>query len=124
MKTAKWWCVVLVAALAWASLLAPLTAMAQMQTPPPAPPPGLILSPPYQPTQGDQVGAAVLNIVYVPGKAILCGSGTLAGGLIMLLTFGSGYRAAVQIFNEGCAGKWALTPYDVAGKRMSDEQSY
>ncbi len=118
MKTSRWLSVLLVAALAWAFLLAPSTAMAQLQTPPPAP----TLAPPYRPTQGEQVGATVLNIIYVPGKAIVCGAGTVAGGLLMLVTFGSGYRAAVQIFNEGCGGKWALTPYDVAGKRTPEEQ--
>ena len=64
----------------------------------------------------DRVGAGFLNIVYVPGKAIVCGLGTIASAGVMLLTFGSGYRAAVATFHEGCGGTWVLTPEHVAGK--------
>jgi hypothetical protein len=99
--------------------LVPLTVSAQMQG---AMSPSLT-SGPYQPTQGDRVGAGFLNVVYVPGKAILCGTGTLASAGLMLLTFGSAYHEAVGIFTEGCGGKWLLTPYDVAEKR-APEDSY
>ena len=125
MKTSKWLCATLVAVLAWAWFLAPLPAMAQAPPPPPPPPSGVPPGPPpYEPSQGAKTGAAILNVVYVPGKAILCGGGTLAGGLLMLLTFGSAYRAAVNIFNEGCGGNWTLSAYDVAGKQPPEPQSY
>ena len=63
-----------------------------------------------EPTTGDAVGAGFLNVIYVPGKAIICTAGTLTSVLVMLLTFGSGYRAATGVFNEGCGGDWVLTP--------------
>src|SRR5262245_3548040 len=52
------------------------------------------------PSRGARIGAGVLNVVYVPGKAIICGAGTLIAGGFMLLTFGSAYREAVSFFNE------------------------
>ena len=67
-------------------------------------------------TEGDRVGAGFLNVVYVPGKAIVCGLGTVASAVVMIVTLGSGYRAAVSTFKEGCAGTWILTPEHVAGK--------
>jgi hypothetical protein len=125
MTTSKWMCGILVVALAIAGPLAPLAAMAQVAPAPPPPgPPPPPPSPPVlhrEPGPGAAVGAGFLNTVYVPGKAILCGAGTVAGAGIMLLTFGSAYRAAVTIFNEGCSGHWVLTPYDVTGIRPADE---
>ena len=119
MKRCKWTCAVLVALLLIGGPLAPLTVMAQMVTTPPPPPPP---PPPTlrEPGPGAAVGAGVLNVIYVPGKAIVCGAGTLAGTGLMLLTFGSAYRAAVSIFKEGCGGHWVLTPYDVSGIRPPD----
>jgi len=105
MKTSKCLCAALVAVVVIGGALAPLTATAQMQTPPP-PAPAPITSGPYEPTQGDRVGAGFLNVVYVPGKAIVCGAGALAATGLMLLTLGSGYHAAVDIYHEGCGGKW------------------
>ena len=67
-------------------------------------------------TEGDRVGAGFLNVVYVPGKAIVCGLGAVASTALMIITFGSAYRAAVDTFKEGCAGTWILTPEHVAGK--------
>jgi hypothetical protein len=121
MNRSKRFCTAVVAALVIGSFLAPPTASAQTQTPPPPPGPPSAMSGPYQPTQGERVGAGFLNVVYVPGKAILCGAGTVASAGMMLLTFGSAYRAAVDIFNEGCGGQWVLTPYDVAAKRPPEE---
>jgi hypothetical protein len=122
MKTSTWMCAVVVALLLVGGPLAPLTVMAQMvpTTPPPPPPPP---PPPTvrEPGPGDEVGAGFLNVIYVPGKAIVCGAGALAGTGLMLLTFGSAYRAAVSIFKEGCGGRWVLTPYDVSGIRPPDE---
>jgi hypothetical protein len=122
MTTSRWMCGILVLVLAVVGPLAPLAAMAQMA---PAPPPGPPPPPPpvlrREPGPAAAVGAGLLNVVYVPGKVILCSAGTVASAGIMLLTFGSGYRAAVNIFQEGCAGHWALTPYDVAGIRPPED---
>ena len=67
-------------------------------------------------SDGDRVGAGVMNVVYVPGKAIVCGLGTVASVGVMVITLGSAYRAAVATFKEGCGGTWVLTPEHVAGK--------
>ena len=67
-------------------------------------------------SDGDRVGAGVMNVVYVPGKAIVCGLGTVVSAVVMLATLGSAYRAAVATFKEGCEGPWVLTPEHVAGK--------
>ena len=67
-------------------------------------------------SDGDRVGAGILNVAYVPGKAIVCGLGTVVSVGVMLITLGSAYRAAVSTFKEGCGGTWILTPEHVAGK--------
>jgi hypothetical protein len=67
-------------------------------------------------SDGDRVGAGFLNVGYVPGKAIVCGLGTVASVGVMIITLGSAYRAAVATFKEGCGGTWVLTPEHVAGK--------
>ncbi|HXA95294.1 MAG TPA: hypothetical protein VN323_07035 [Candidatus Dormibacteraeota bacterium] len=67
-------------------------------------------------SDGDRVGAAFLNVAYVPGKAIVCGLGTVASAVVMVITLGSGYRAAVSTFKEGCSGDWILTPEHVSGQ--------
>jgi len=67
-------------------------------------------------SSGDRAGAAVLNVAYVPGKAIVCAFGTVTGALISVITLGSGYRAAVGAFKEGCGGDWVLTPEHIAGQ--------
>lgn len=67
-------------------------------------------------SDGDRVGAGFMNVVYVPGKAIVCGLGTIVSVGVMLVTLGSAYRAAATTFKEGCGGTWILTPEHVAGK--------
>lgn len=66
------------------------------------------------PGTGAKIGAGVLNVVYLPGKAIICSAGTLVAGAFMLATFGQAYREATSFFNEGCRGAWLLTPEEVA----------
>ena len=122
MKISKWSCAILVALLALAGPLAPLGAMAQMA--PPSPPMPAQAPAPREPSTGAKVGAGFLNVVYVPGKVILCSAGTVVSAGFMLATFGSAYRAAVAIFNEGCGGSWALTGYDVSGIRPPEDSSY
>ena len=67
-------------------------------------------------SDADRVGAGFLNVGYVPGKAIVCGLGTVASVGVMVITLGSAYRAAIATFKEGCGGTWVLTPEHVAGK--------
>ena len=70
----------------------------------------------HDPTEGDAVAAGFLNVVYVPGKAIICTAGVITATVVMLATFGSGYRAARGVFMEGCSQPWALTAPYVSGK--------
>ncbi len=146
MKTCPWISAALVAVMLIAGPIMPIVAWAQMQQetqqvppPPPPPAPDTRLEPsmsdrqptpmPYsnlppavdpitsnEPTDADRVGAGFLNVVYIPGKAIICTAGTVTSVVVMLLTFGSAYRAAAGVFNEGCGGDWVLTPEHVSGK--------
>jgi hypothetical protein len=68
------------------------------------------------PTIGDAVGAGLLNVVYIPGKVILCTAGVVTSTVLMLATFGSSYRAARGVFLEGCGAPWVLTAGYVSGK--------
>jgi hypothetical protein len=76
------------------------------------------------PGTGAKVGAGVLNVVYVPGKALTCGAGTIVAGLMALATFGTAYREAVSFFNEGCGGAWLLTPEQVAAAPKKAQFEY
>jgi len=67
-------------------------------------------------SDADRVGAGFMNVAYVPGKAIVCGLGTVVSVGVMIITLGTAYRAAVSTFREGCGGTWILTPEHVAGK--------
>lgn len=59
------------------------------------------------------VGAAVTNVFLVPGRAITCGVGGVVGVAVLALTFGTGYRAASSVWQEGCGGKWVVTGDDL-----------
>ena len=144
MKTSPWIAAALVAALLSMGPLAPIVALAQaqqMQQATPAPPidppltsqvPGQErkpVDPPesmlmssvepvtsHEPTPGDATAANIMNVVFVPGKAIICTAGVLTSTVLMLLTFGSAYRAARGVFQEGCSSPWALTAEHMSGK--------
>ena len=131
MNPSRWLSAGLALAIAIAAPLLASVAVAQTPPPPPPPPPAVFQAPgplpsqPVEPTQGAKVGAQFLNVVYVPGKAILCGLGATASAALMLVTFGSGYRPAIALYNEGCGGRWVLTPYDVMGRSgPPDERGY
>jgi hypothetical protein len=64
-----------------------------------------------------EAGAPIVNAFYIPGKAILCGLGGAVGLGVLLLTFGSGYKAAAAVAREGCGGKWAVTGDDLKPDR-------
>jgi hypothetical protein len=111
-------------------LLAP-SAVAQS---PPIPPPAAVGSVPDPfadegPPAGAIAGAVAINIFRIPGKAFLCGFGTIVAGSLMALTFGSQYRGAGAVFREGCGGKWVIGPSDLdrdvdAPKAIFSRQSY
>jgi hypothetical protein len=66
--------------------------------------------------QAAELSSETSPVDAVPGKAIVCGLGTVASVGVMVITLGSAYRAAVATFKEGCGGTWVLTPEHVAGK--------
>jgi len=57
--------------------------------------------------------AVLVNIFLVPGRAVTCAAGGIAGVGILLLSLGSGYRAASGIMHEGCGGKWIVKGDDL-----------
>jgi hypothetical protein len=69
--------------------------------------------PSSEPSGGLKAGTVALNMVYVPGKAIICTAGAIGSAAVMLITFGTAYREAVRVFNEGCSGDWVLTTAQV-----------
>jgi hypothetical protein len=58
-------------------------------------------------------GAALADVFYIPGKAVLCAIGFSVGITVLVITVGSGYRAASAVGREGCGGKWVLTGNDL-----------
>jgi len=126
MKISPWISAALVAALFVSGPLAPMAAFAQAPQPGqervPVDPVEKMLMPSVEPitskdpTDGDATAAGFMNVVYVPGKAIVCTAGVLTSTLLMLLTFGHGYRAARGVFLEGCSAPWVLTADHVSGK--------
>ena len=70
-----------------------------------------------RPTEGREgmynVGAGIVNAFYDPGRAITCALGGAVGIALLLLTFGSAYRAAAATGEEGCGGKWIVTGEDL-----------
>lgn len=139
MRKSPWISAALVVALLVSGPLASMTALAQGQpTAPPIEPPltsqkpgqervpvdpqETMLMPSVEPvvskdpTKGDAIAAGFMNVVFVPGKVIVCTAGTLTSAVLMLATFGSAYRAARSVFLEGCAAPWALTADYVSGK--------
>ena len=144
MKTSSWIAAALVAALLSMGPLAPMVTLAHAQQiqqatpmapvePPltsqvpgqetrPVDPPESMLLPANDPvtsrdpTPGDATAAGFMNVVYVPGKAIICTAGVLTATVLLLLTFGSAYRAARGVYLEGCSAPWALTASHVSGR--------
>ncbi|HUG37853.1 MAG TPA: hypothetical protein VML54_12920 [Candidatus Limnocylindrales bacterium] len=110
-----WLCAALAVVLALTGTLGLLAAPAAAQT-------GVLSNTAYdapvskEPEGKHHAGAAAANIVYVPGKVILCTLGTVVSAVVLLATFGTGYSAAGKVFDEGCGGEWVLTPEHASGK--------
>jgi hypothetical protein len=68
-------------------------------------------------TAGDTAKAAVVNVFRVPGKVILCGFGSVLALGVLALTFGTQHKAAAYVWDEGCAGKWAVSGEDMRRAR-------
>jgi len=113
-KTLPWVAAALAFAVATAGPLASWTAVAQAQTPA-----GGAQQAGMEPTENQKTGAALMNVVHVPGKVIVCGLGALSTVGILLLSLGSGYRRAAEAFEEGCGGDWVITGEHLSGKIQS-----
>jgi len=126
MKISPWISAALVAALFVSGPLAPMAAFAQtpqtgQERVPVNPDEKMLMSSvepvtSREPTDGDAIAAGFMNVVYVPGKVIVCTAGALTSTLVMLVTFGSGYCAARGVFVEGCRSPWVLTADYVSRK--------
>ncbi len=69
------------------------------------------------------VAAGIATAVNVPGRAITCVLGTAVGFGVLLITFGTGYRAATRVVEDGCQGPWILTAEDLRGRPTSEAES-
>ncbi|HEU4367827.1 MAG TPA: hypothetical protein VFV05_06290 [Methylomirabilota bacterium] len=58
-------------------------------------------------------GAVAANVFLVPGRAITCVLGGAVSLVTLVVTLGSGYRAASAVMHEGCGGKWIVTGDDL-----------
>ncbi len=74
---------------------------------PPAPVDGRV------PMSDDASGSVAANILYVPGRGLLCGASGLMAGVVMLVTFGQAYDSASELLHGGCSGPWVLGPSDI-----------
>ena len=91
-----------------------LTSGCAVHTPPPrSDSPEYVTAIGQQPGTDDNVGATAANIVYVPGRGLLCGAAGLMSGVIMVLTFGQSYDSASEIMHGACSGPWWVRPSDI-----------
>ncbi len=108
----------LVVVLASTGVLTPLAAVAQSQ-PQPAEPD--LYAETFKPSvTGELASGAVFTagaLVATPfvfgGRALLCGAGSLLSLGVLMITLGTAYGAAEGVFEEGCIGKWVVTPNDL-----------
>ena len=66
-----------------------------------------------EPSAGANAAAAVGDVFYVPGKAIVCGVSGVLYVATMAVTFGALYQEATDFVKGGCGGKWVLTGEDI-----------
>ena len=57
--------------------------------------------------------AIATNVFLVPGRAITCGLGAVVGVAVLAATLGTAYRAASNVWHEGCGGRWTVTGEDM-----------
>ncbi len=65
------------------------------------------------PGAGATTAAAVSDVFYVPGKAIVCGVSGVLWVATMAITFGTLYQEAADFVKGGCGGQWVLTGDDI-----------
>jgi hypothetical protein len=65
------------------------------------------------PAADDEAGSTASNILYAPGRGLLCGSSAVMAGLVMVVTLGQSYDTASELMHGGCSGPWVVRPSDV-----------
>ena len=60
-----------------------------------------------------ETGAAIANVWYAPGRALVCGGSVLIAAIVMTLTLGQSYDAAAVVARGGCSGPWLVEPADM-----------
>lgn len=116
--------VVAVAMMVTLLLAGPLAPLAAAQQPAPPAQPDVFKetmksAPP--PSEGDvqlnetfyDVAAGAATAVLVPGRVITCVAGAGLGSVLLLLTFGTAYKAFGSLLTEGCDGKWIVSGRDL-----------
>lgn len=101
-------------------LTGPLAPLAWAQQPRPAE--EAAKAPEAKGTDPYKVGAVAVNVVRVPGKALLC---TLSGGVAfvaLLITFGTAHRTAAWAIEQGCGGPWTITAQDLKAPREQEPE--
>ncbi|HSF06908.1 MAG TPA: hypothetical protein VLG10_14070 [Methylomirabilota bacterium] len=61
-----------------------------------------------QPTDGYDVGAAIMTVVGAPLKGAVCLIGGAAGTALFLTTFGYADRQSAAVIREGCDQRWLV----------------
>ena len=62
---------------------------------------------------GATAAAVASDVVYVPGKAIVCTASGVLWIATMVVTLGSLYNEAANLVKGGCGGRWVLTGEDI-----------
>lgn len=60
-----------------------------------------------------ETGAAIANVWYAPGRALICGSSVLIAAIVMTVTLGQSYDDAAVVARGGCSGPWLVEPTDM-----------
>jgi len=71
-----------------------------------------------------KVGAGVATVINIPLRGVLCTIGGVAGLVVLVISFGSGYRAATRVVEEGCSGPWVITPAHLKGTAEPKPDGY
>lgn len=71
-----------------------------------------------------EIGAGVATAVNIPLRGAICVIGGVAGFVVLVITFGSGYRAAASVVEHGCSGPWIITPEHLKGTEQPKSDGY
>lgn len=72
------------------------------------------------PAPAYDVAAGMASAFLIPGRIITCGLGTGVAAVLLGLTLGTSYRMAARILDEGCGGKWVVSPDDLLPDRQPE----